>query len=109
MRSSKPRNGACHRLRRDKPMANLTITIAICTWNRSASLSRTLTSLRDMQIPAGIEWEVVVINNNSTDDTAEILTSFTAILPLRIFFERRQGLSYARNCAVEAARGDYIL
>ena len=90
-------------------MERIFITIAICTWNRSRSLRNTLTSLQGMNVPAGIDWEVVVVNNNCTDDTAEVIGGFAKTLPIRTVLEAQQGHSYARNRAVVEARGDYIL
>lgn len=89
----------------DLPM----ITVAICTFNRASSLRRTLCSLRDMAVPDDLAWELVVVNNNCTDDTDRVLAEFTGPLPLRREFEPRQGLSNARNRVLEAARGDYIV
>lgn len=90
-------------------MPRLHITTAICTWNRSRSLGATLASLQRLKVPSDINWEVLVINNNCTDDTDAVLTSFADCLPLSVVREPRQGTSHARNRAVEAARGDYIL
>jgi glycosyltransferase involved in cell wall biosynthesis len=87
----------------------LNITTAICTWNRSKSLSATLISLQQLKIPPGIDWEVLIVNNNCTDDTDEVIEQFADSLPIRLLHESRQGLSNARNCAVTAAKGDYIL
>jgi glycosyltransferase involved in cell wall biosynthesis len=89
--------------------AKLSVTTAICTWNRSKSLGVTLLSLQRLIIPPGIDWEVIIVNNNCTDDTDEIVEQFTDGLPIRLLHEKQQGLSNARNCAVEAAKGDYIL
>ena len=89
--------------------ATLRITIAICTWNRSKSLRATLLSLQQLIIPPGIDWELLIVNNNCTDDTDEVIEQFADGLPIRLLHEKRQGLSNARNCAVEAAKGDYIL
>src|SRR6478752_2238901 len=85
------------------------ITIAICTWNRSKSLRATLLSLRQLLIPPGIDWELVIVNNNCTDDTNEVIEQFADGLPILLLHERRQGLSNSRNCAVQGAKGDYIL
>ncbi len=85
------------------------VTIAICTWNRSDSLARTLHSLTMMHKPSGLNWEVLVVNNNSTDETDEIIRSFEHELPIKRIFESKPGLSNARNAAVAAARGNYII
>ena len=89
--------------------AKLKITTAICTWNRTKRLNATILSLEQLTIPLGIDWEVLIVNNNCTDDTDEVAEQFIDRLPIRLLHERRQGLSNARNCAVAAARGDYIL
>jgi glucosyl-dolichyl phosphate glucuronosyltransferase len=89
--------------------AELNVTIGICTWNRSKSLSATLLSLQQLTIPPGINREVLIVNNNCTDDTDKVIEQFAAGLPIRLLHEKRQGHSNARNCAVEAAKGDYIL
>lgn len=86
------------------------ITVAICSYNRSAYLFDTLADAN--QFDAGIaEAEVVVVNNNSTDSTADMLEDFhwTSPLTLRIFNESKQGLSHARNRAIEEAKGQFIL
>jgi glucosyl-dolichyl phosphate glucuronosyltransferase len=89
--------------------AELRITTAICTWNRSKSLRVTLTSLQQLTIPPGIDWEVLIVNNNCTDDTDEVIEESAGRLPILLLHEKRQGHSHARNCAVTAAKGDYIL
>lgn len=85
------------------------VSVAICTFNRAESLRRTLESLVRMDVPAEVNWEVVVVNNNSTDHTDSVITDFMTRLPIRREFEPRQGQSYARNRAVEVAMGDYII
>jgi len=85
------------------------ITVAICTLNRAESLGRTLTSLAEMSVPDGLVWEVVVVNNNCTDDTDAVIESFAdGRLPIRREFQQQRGLSLARNRAVDTAKGDYI-
>lgn len=83
-------------------------TVAICTWNRAALLSRVLERLARVQQPPG-GWELLVVNNNSTDDTGRVLEAFAGRLPLRRAFEPEQGLSHARNRAVREAGGDYVV
>ena len=85
------------------------VTVAICTRNRARSLDRTLESLAQMRIPDGLAWEVVVVNNNSTDDTDSVIGNYATQLPIRREFEAKPGLSNARNRAVVAARGRYIV
>lgn len=85
------------------------ITIAICTWNRASLLDQTLTQMTRLHIPDGAEWELLVVNNNCTDETDDIIARHDAKLPIRRIFENKTGLSHARNAAVSAATGDYIL
>ncbi len=59
--------------------------------------------------PEGIEWELLVVNNNCTDNTDEIIASFSEKLPIRRLCEERPGLSNARNAAIRVATGDVVL
>jgi glycosyltransferase involved in cell wall biosynthesis len=85
------------------------ITVAICTLNRAESLRRTLDSLAAMQVPKDLDWEVVVVNNGSTDHTDIVIEAFAERLPIRREFELQRGHSSARNRALDAATGDYIV
>jgi glycosyltransferase involved in cell wall biosynthesis len=86
-----------------------TVTVAICTWNRCESLRRTLEAFLALRVPPEVTWELLVINNNSTDATDAVAAEFTDRLPLRLLQEPRPGQSYARNLAIEEARGRYLL
>ena len=83
-------------------------TVAVCTWNRAALLPAVLGRLARVRYAPG-DWEVLVVNNNSTDDTERVLDAFAGRLPLRRAFEPKQGNSHARNTAVGEARGDYVV
>src|SRR5215510_7387054 len=85
------------------------ITIAICTWNRSNLLRKTLEQMTRLVVPQEFQWELLVVNNNSTDDTDKVISSFSFYLPIRRLFEPNPGLSNARNQALRHAKGDYIL
>lgn len=78
------------------------VTVLVCTWNRATLLAETLGSLARMQIPANLRWDVVVVDNNSTDDTRAVVErcsrSFPA--PLGYVFEPRQGKSSAMNAGI---------
>jgi glycosyltransferase involved in cell wall biosynthesis len=60
-------------------------------------------------IPEGVEWELVIVDNNSTDETVDVAHRFMDRLPLRILSEVKPGKSHALNLAAQAAKGDYIL
>jgi glycosyltransferase involved in cell wall biosynthesis len=85
------------------------LTVAICTWNRARLLDRALDSLSQMHVPPGVEWEVLVVNNNSTDETESVTRRHMANLPLRLIAEPRQGKSFALNTAMDAARGAVVV
>ena len=84
------------------------VTVAICTRNRAPLLSRTLENLRALDVPAGVEWELIVVNNGSSDDTASVL-SHAHGLPLRALSEPSEGKAYAANRATEEARGALLV
>jgi glycosyltransferase involved in cell wall biosynthesis len=65
--------------------------------------------LRSLVVPANEEWELLVVNNNSSDATDEVIRAFQGFLPLRRVFEGEVGLSRARNAGVRAATGELIL
>ena len=85
------------------------ITVGIATWNRARVLRRTLSRLQKLLVPKGVSWELLAVDNNSTDDTQDVLNEFKSLLPLKALFEARQGKSWALNRAVEVAGGEYIL
>ncbi len=85
------------------------VTVAICTWNRCELLRQTLEQMTRLLIPVGLEYEILIVDNNSTDATEQVVTDFAGRLPVRRIFESRPGKSFACNRAMEEARGDYIL
>jgi glucosyl-dolichyl phosphate glucuronosyltransferase len=85
------------------------VAAAICTWNRAPLLDKTLRQMRTLRIPAGIEWELLIVNNNCTDDTDRVIDEHSPHLPIRRLFEEKMGLSNARNRAVTATRGELLL
>jgi glycosyltransferase involved in cell wall biosynthesis len=85
------------------------ITVAVCTWNRARLLRRTLERLVSAAPPEDAEWELLVVDNNCTDPTPEVLASFAGRLPIRAVREPTPGIAFARNRAVRESRGDCIL
>jgi glycosyltransferase involved in cell wall biosynthesis len=61
-----------------------------------------------MQVPPGLDWELIVVDNNSRDHTAQVCEEFAGRLPMRYLQEKRQGHTLARNCGIAEARGDII-
>jgi glucosyl-dolichyl phosphate glucuronosyltransferase len=84
-------------------------TILICTYNRAGLLGPTLDSIARLEAP-GLRWDVLVVDNNSSDDTRRIVEARQATypVPLRYHFEGRQGKSIALNSGLSHAQGDII-
>lgn len=85
------------------------LTVAIPTFNRAFYVTTAVESLRG-QANVSQRWRVVVVDNNSTDDTAARLRGIAAEWPrLTVVHEPRPGASIARNRALEEANEGYIL
>jgi glycosyltransferase involved in cell wall biosynthesis len=86
------------------------LTVILCTYNRSHSLARTLDSLAVSSLPNSVEWEVVVVDNNSNDQTRDVVTSFCRRFPgrFRYLHESMPGKSYALNAGIRVALGDIL-
>jgi len=87
----------------------MNVSIIICTYNRSASLRRTLESLCACQIPQGLDWELVLVDNRSTDATKTTCEEFRNSLPIKYVYEPQQGKSRALNLGLREASGDLLL
>lgn len=86
------------------------LTVILCTWNRAKSLVGVLTSLEASIVPAGLEWEVLVVDNNSTDHTRAVCESFISKNPrrFRYLFEGKQGKTNALNAGIQKAHSEYL-
>lgn len=85
------------------------VSIAICTWNRSRLLRQTLQQLKQLNIPADVTWEIVVVDNGSSDDTRAIIESFQGQLPVQYVFVPQPGHARSRNAAIANVTGELIL
>ena len=85
------------------------LSLIICTWNNSERLRITLDAISSCRIPEKLTWELVVVNNNCTDNTDEIITEFRHQLPIYYVRETIQGLSQARNTGLKTAAGKLII
>ncbi|MGB0383263.1 MAG: glycosyltransferase family 2 protein [Ardenticatenaceae bacterium] len=84
------------------------ISVVICTYNRADLLANALETVCEQTLSAS-EYEVIVVDNNSSDETASVTHAFAARYPnLRYAFEPQQGLSHARNRGWQEAKGDYV-
>jgi glucosyl-dolichyl phosphate glucuronosyltransferase len=89
----------------------ISITIAICTYNRAGYLQETLENL-SRQTAEASQFEILVIDNNCIDQTADICIEFADSHPdinFRAIREKEQGLSFARNRAVVESWSDVLL
>jgi glycosyltransferase involved in cell wall biosynthesis len=86
------------------------ISVVICTYNRASRLAETLEHFQKLTIPAGVTWELVVVNNRSSDNTDEVITQVAArtSLPLRKTFEPFPGLGAARNRGIAESKGTIV-
>lgn len=86
------------------------ISVIVCTYNRSKELKKCLEALGHQVVPEYLSWEVLVVDNNSTDDTRKIVeeTQRNNKLNISYVYEAQQGLSYARNRGVAEAKGSII-
>jgi len=83
-------------------------SVLIPTYNRSEELRKTLQSLSELSCSK--EWEVIVVDNNSNDNTAEVVAEISRTFPveMRYLFEAEQGKPAALNSGISIARGDVI-
>jgi glycosyltransferase involved in cell wall biosynthesis len=86
------------------------VTVLVCTFNRSSDLSATLDSVRCLELEPPLTWEVIVVDNHSTDDTQATVARHRELFPasLKYVFEPLQGKSNALNTGLRAARGRVI-
>ncbi|GAB4140304.1 MAG: hypothetical protein Tsb009_09590 [Planctomycetaceae bacterium] len=86
------------------------ITIVVCTYNRSAMLRDALDSLSDLQTGDRFTYEILVVNNASTDDTQTVVERFAKDCshPVRHVLEEKQGVVHARNRGVAESSGEWI-
>ena len=86
------------------------LSIVICTYNRAQFLPDALKSLKEQTLDKS-KFEVIVVNNNSTDDTEKISFAFEKENPnvsFQYHIETSQGLSFARNKGIEVSKGKFI-
>lgn len=84
------------------------LSVVVPTFNRRASLLRLLTALAEQTLPAE-QFEVVVVDDGSTDGTGALLRDLTTPYVLRVFEQPNGGPSLARNRGVTSARGELIV
>lgn len=85
------------------------VSVILCTYNRARQLSDALARLA-AQDTASLSAEIIVVDNNSTDDTPQVVhrAAGASPIPVHYHFEPTQGVSYARNAGAAAARGSIL-
>src|SRR5579862_4590594 len=86
------------------------MNVILCTYNRCRELANGLNSVAVSTLPEGVEWEVLVVDNNSVDQTREVMENFRARYAgrLRYLFEPRPGKSHALNAGIRASQSDVL-
>ncbi|MEX0654177.1 MAG: glycosyltransferase family A protein [Phycisphaeraceae bacterium] len=86
------------------------VSIMICTRNRAASLQATLEAIKRLPAPSGLKAELIVVDNGSSDDTADVVQAMRMTnFPVRYVYEPTPGLSHARNRGLREAAGEIFL
>lgn len=86
------------------------VSVIVCTRNRAGRLGACLERIRTSGREAAVRWELVVVDNGSTDGTRELLDGWchAADHPVAVTSEPQPGLSAARNAGVRVARGEVL-
>lgn len=87
---------------------NKPLSVVVCTYNRAYYLRKSLNSLVDQTL-AKTHYEILVVDNGSTDTTHQvILEEFASVPNLRYLFEPTPGASHARNTGWQNSKGEYV-
>jgi glycosyltransferase involved in cell wall biosynthesis len=88
----------------------MNITVILCTLNRCHSLAKTLGNIAASKLADSVEWEVLVVDNNSTDRTHEVVEHFCCRHPgrFRYLFEPQAGKSHALNAGIRATKSQIL-
>ncbi|MGB3405553.1 MAG: hormogonium polysaccharide biosynthesis glycosyltransferase HpsE [Microcoleaceae cyanobacterium] len=88
------------------------LTVAICTYNGENRVPEVLEYLQQQVHTEAVNWEILVVDNNSTDQTAKIIDKFTQNWQnnskIRYIFEPQQGTTYARKRAIKEAKSELV-
>lgn len=88
------------------------VSVIICTYNGASRVPLVLECLRRQAVDMRIMWEVIVVDNNSRDNTMEVIRDYQRrwcnLGGLRYQCEHKQGVAYARRCGVNVASGKLL-
>ena len=92
--------------------STVNLTVAIPTYNGENRLSQVLEKLKEQINTEHINWEVIIVDNNSTDGTAKLVKEYQknwlVEVPLKYCFEAEQGICFARQRAINEAQGELV-
>ena len=88
----------------------MNLDVVIATHNRCALLEKALSSLQGATVPAGLQVAITVVDNNSSDQTAQVVRTIASRsrLPVKYLFEPRPGKAFAINTGVASIDGDLV-
>lgn len=86
------------------------ISVVICTYNRAKTLEVAVESVAVQSLPESLTWEIVVVDNNSSDQTRQVVEDLQRRYPdrIRYVYEPQQGISQARNAGIREAQGEIL-
>ena len=88
------------------------VSVIICCYNSEQRLPKTLEYLSNQNV-RGVNWEVVLVDNNSKDNTTKVAYSewnkLGAVVSLLVVKENIPGLSFARKKGIESSRGNILV
>ncbi|WP_242927475.1 glycosyltransferase [Pontibacter vulgaris] len=89
------------------------VTIVVCTYNGAHLLPDTIRHIAQQRVRSTIPWEVIVVDNASTDNTSEVVQrewgKYNSDTAFSLLYQPTQGLTYARELALARARYEYVL
>jgi glycosyltransferase involved in cell wall biosynthesis len=89
-------------------MSKVKVTILFSTYNGAKTLPRMLDALCASTLPKE-EWKIVAVDNNSKDDTSQVLKSYQNRLPLEVYFEAKQGKQHALTLGFRHLEGELVI
>lgn len=92
-------------------MKNEKINIIVCTFNRANMLANALESLIEQETDGIFEYDIFVVDDNSTDNTTEVINHFVKFSEIQVTYVKGsgEGIAKARNRGIDASNGDYVV
>lgn len=89
------------------------VTVVVCTHNGARLLPETIRHIAFQHVRPEIPWEIIVVDNASTDNTSEVVRSewakYGKLTPMTLLFQPKKGLVHARETGIKEAHYEYIL